>query len=149
MRGVRISVRRRRGNSPKVRKRRRSRRRMGLWRRLALVIGVGATLAACSSPQPFEISNGTAEDVVLVGCAQEPHMDRVIPPSGTFTFSARDGERTLGDDPGFACLLRTSHGDLMCLRLPTDQSAKFMFDVADAVPTDSFETCVAHSDPHI
>jgi hypothetical protein len=120
-----------------------------LWRRLALVIGVGATLAACSSPQPFEISNGTAEDVVLVGCAQEPHMDRVIPRNGTFTFSEDIGERTLGDDPGFACLLRTSHGDLMCLRLPTDQSAKTVFAVADAVPIDSFETCVAQSDPHI
>ena len=106
-------------------------------------------MAACSALPPLEISNGTAEDVVLVGCAQEPHMDRVIPPNGRFTFTDNLGERWLSDDPGFACLLKTGHGDLMCLRLPTDQTAKSVFDVTDAVPTDSFETCVAQSDPHI
>jgi hypothetical protein len=120
-----------------------------LWRRLSLVAGLVATLAACSALPPLEISNGTAEDVVLVGCAQEPHMDRVIPRNGTFTFSDNLGERTLSDDPGFACLLRTSDGDLMCLRLPTDQTAKTVFAVEDALPTYSFSTCVAQSDPHI
>jgi hypothetical protein len=124
-------------------------RRLALWRHLALVAGVSAITAACGSPHPFKISNGTAEDVVLVGCAQEPHLDRVIPRHGTFTFSDNVGERTLSDDPGFACLLRTSHGDLMCLRLPTDQTAKTVFNVADALPTDSFATCVARSNPHL
>jgi hypothetical protein len=124
-------------------------RRLALWRHLALVAGVSAITAACGSPHQFKISNGTAEDVVLVGCAEEPHMDRVIPRHGTFTFSDNIGERTLSDDPGFACLLRTSRGELRCLRLPTDQTAKSVFDVAGAKPTDSFSTCVARSDPHL
>ena len=76
-------------------------------------------------------------------------MDRVIPPHGTHTFSENLGDRTTPDDPGFACLLRTSRGELRCLRLPTDQTAKSVFDVAGAKPTDSFSTCVARSDPHL
>lgn len=86
---------------------------------------------------------------MLVGCAQEPNLARVISSHATFTFTDNIGERTLSDDPGFACLLRTSHGDLRCLRLPTDQSAKTVFSVSEALPTDSFATCVERSDPHL
>lgn len=124
-------------------------RRLPRWRLLALIVGFGAVATACGGPHPFEIYNGTAEEVVLVGCAQEPNLDRMISSQATFTFSDNVGERTLSDDPGFACLLKTSHGDLRCLRLPTDQSAKAVFAVSDALPTDSFAACVARSDPHL
>ena len=123
--------------------------RKPLWTLLALVVASGAVTTACGSSHAFKIDNGTAEDVVLVGCAQEPNMDRVIASHGTFTFTDNVGERTLSDNPGFACLLRTSAGALMCLRLPTDQSARTVFAVSDALPTDSFSACVARSDPHL
>ena len=125
-------------------------RRERLRRRvLAVLAGVLGVVAACGSAPPFTIENGTAEAVVLVGCAQEPHLDRVIPAHGTFVFTDDVGQRTLSDDPGFACLLKTSQGALTCLRLPTDQSAKTVFAVSDARPTVSFSACVAQSDPHL
>jgi hypothetical protein len=86
---------------------------------------------------------------MLVGCAQEPNMDRIVRSGGDFAFSENLGERTLSDDPGFACLLRLGDNELRCLDLPTDQSAKTIFSVSEATPTDSFETCVARSDPHL
>ena len=116
------------------------------------VVGVVALVwlaGACSTSRPFKIVNSTSETVALAGCAQEPHLDRTIPPHGEFTFSEDVGQRTLSDDPGFACLLKTTQGQLLCLRLPTDQAAKTRFDVTEAKPTDSFSTCVAHSDPHL
>ena len=119
------------------------------WRILVLVALLSAFTAACSASTPFTIQNGTAEDAMLLGCAQEPHLARTIPSHGTFTFSDNVGERTLSDDPGFACLLKTAHSELRCLRMPTDQSAKAVFSVSEALPTNSFATCVARSSPHL
>jgi hypothetical protein len=118
-------------------------------RRGAVLVGLLWLAVACSASHPFKIINGTSETVVLSGCAQEPHLAHAIPPHGAFTFSDDVAQRTLSDDPGFACMLRAGHGQLMCLRLPTDQSAKTEFDVSEARPTDSFSTCVEHSDPHL
>ena len=106
-------------------------------------------MAGCGGPRPFTIANRTAEDVVLVGCAQEPNIDRVIASNGDFTFSDNIGERTLSDDPGFACLLRLGSNELRCLQLPTDQSRKTTFAVSEATPTDSFKACVGGSRPHL
>lgn len=118
------------------------------WWCPAMLIGSAFLIASCSSPPPFKIHNGTDGAVVLVGCAQESQMDHPIPAEGTFTFGDSVGDRTLSDDPGFACVLKTSNGELKCLALPTDQSEKSDFDVADAETTDSFAACVAKSDPH-
>lgn len=115
----------------------------------AVLVGLLWLAVACSTSHPFKIVNGTPETVILSGCAQEPYLTRVIAPHATFTFTDDVGQRTLSDDPGFACLLEGEHGQLMCLRLPTDQSAKTKFDVSDARPTDSFSSCVEHSDPHL
>lgn len=118
-------------------------------KRVVGLVGLLWLAGACSTSHPFKIVNSTSETVTLAGCAQEPHLARTIPPHGRFTFSEDLGQRTLSDDPGFACLLRTGQGQLLCLRLPTDQSAKTAFDVSEARPTDSFSTCVQHSNPHL
>lgn len=114
-----------------------------------MLVGLLSVAAACSTSHPFKIVNDTGETVVLAGCAQEPDLTSAIQPHGAFTFSDDLGQRTLSDDPGFACLLRTGRGQLMCLQLPTDQSANSAFSVSEARPTDSFLKCVSHSDPHL
>lgn len=105
-------------------------------------------VAACSfgrSWPPWEIHNGTSETLRLAGCAGEPSLERTLAPGGTFTFTDNIGETMLADDPGFACLLMTSHGDLLCLHVPTDQGEKSKFDVAEAVPTSSSSKCFENS----
>ena len=119
------------------------------WGGGVILVGSCFLITSCGATPQFKIHNATADAVVLVGCAQEPNMDRVISPASSFTFSDVDGERTLPDDPGFACVLKTKQGGLMCLTLPTDQNDKAVFDVSEARPTTSFDACVAKSNPHI
>lgn len=104
---------------------------------------------ACSPDPPWQIYNGTSETVKLAGCAQEQGLVRTLAPGDTFTFTGDLGERVLSDDPGFACLVMTSHGDLLCLHMPSDEVKKVVFDVTEAVPTSSFLKCVENSNPHI
>lgn len=118
------------------------------WRCVMVVVGSILAVSACGTPSPFKIENDTSESVALAGCAQEPQLRRTIPPHAGFAFSDNLGERVLGDDPGFACLIRAGDGRLMCLQLPTDQSSRTVFRVSQARPIDSLPTCVRHSDPH-
>lgn len=124
-------------------------RQMPLRMTLAAAVGALWLAAACSASHPFKIHNDTSESVVLTGCAQEAGLERTIPPRGSFTFTDNVGERVLSDDPGFACVLRTGAGQLVCLRLPTDQSKKTDFAVSEGQPTESLATCAQHSDPHL
>src|SRR3954469_19366920 len=103
--------------------------------RVACIFGLLMLAVACTASQEFRIANNTPDTVTLAGCAQEPHLVRAIPPQGKFVFGEDVGQRTLSDDPGFACLLRTSRGRMLCLHLPTDQSGKTSFDVSEAQPT--------------
>lgn len=120
-----------------------------IGRTFVLVAVMTPLLQGCAGPAAFKISNDTESDVTLAGCAQEPGLQTAIPSHGTFSFTDNVGERTLSDDPGFACLLKLADGQLRCLRLPTDQSSKRVFSVREAESTDSYESCVAHSDPHL
>lgn len=116
---------------------------------LVCVTGVLLFLGGCVEQAPFQISNDTAQVVTLAGCAQERELQRIIPSQGRFTFDDSVGGRTLSDDPGFSCLLDFGGGDLRCLTLPTDQAEKTVFSVREAVRVDSFDTCVAKSEPHL
>lgn len=116
---------------------------------LAISVAILALVTSCGVPTPVVIHNGTSEIFKLAGCAGERSLERMISPGGAFTFTEELGERLMPDDPGFACLLITSHGDLLCLQIPTDQGDKMRYEVTEAVPTSSFLNCVENSGPHL
>ena len=115
---------------------------------LTLAVAGVLALASCSDQRPFRIKNDTDHVLTLVTCAQDDNFNKALPSGATWTFGQDVGDRTLSDDPGFACLLTTSTGGILCLSVPTDQSRQTVFNTSAAKAIRSAADCFAHSDPH-
>ena len=119
------------------------------WQRSFVALGgLGLLITACSKPSQFRVMNDTQDEVTLISCAQDPHLNRLLAPGSAFSFTDNVGSRTLADDPGFACAVQRG-SRLLCLPLPTDQSGRSRFLVSAAVQTASMSDCFANSNPHL